>query len=119
HLDALAVWRGQLHLGADRRLGERHRHVHDQVVAAALEEAALLDLGDDVEVARLAAARRSLALSLDLDAGAVLDACGDPHLVGLGRPHAPAAAAVAARALDGRARAGAAGARVAQRDEAV
>ena len=72
--DGRAVGRRQLHVRPHRRLGEGDRHVDHQVVAAALEERALGHPRDHVQVARLAAARRRLALALDLDPGAVLDA---------------------------------------------
>src|SRR6185437_16064808 len=98
-------------------LGERHRDVDDQVVAVPGEERARGDARDDEEVARLAAARRRLALALDLDAGAVADAGGDTHLVGLRRADAAGAVAGGAGMLDHGARPAAAGAGLVDREE--
>ena len=111
--------RRQLDLLAHRRLGEGHRHVDHEVVAAAGEERARGHPGDDVQVSGLTAARGRLALALDLDAGAVADARRDPHLIGLGRAHAARAVAGRARVLDHGAGAAAALARLVDREEAL
>src|SRR5581483_6224321 len=86
---------GRRHLdGAAERGGrERHGHRHDEVVAAALVHLRRLHPRDDVEVARGRSAVARLALALQLDARAVLDARRDLHGVALGT--ALAAGAVA------------------------
>ena len=69
--------RRDLDLGAERGLGERDRHLEHEVVAAALVELRRLDARDDVEVAGRRAAAAGLALALQLDLRAVLDARRD------------------------------------------
>ena len=85
-----AVRRRHLDRRAERRVGERHRHRHEQVVAPALVGVRRLDVRDDVQVARGRAAVAGLALPLEPDARAVLDA---------GRDLAPCSASCAARVL--------------------
>ena len=70
----------------------RDRHLEHEVVAAALVELRRLDARDDVEVAGRRAAPARLALALQLDLRAVLDAGRDPHRVALRAPLAAGAA---------------------------
>src|SRR5439155_337376 len=84
----------------ERGLRERDRDLDDQVVASALVQLRRLDARDDVEVARLAAREAGLALALQADAGAVLDAGRDLDRVALRPALAPGAAAAGTRVLD-------------------
>src|SRR5262249_27769789 len=88
-----ALERRDLDLRAQRRLGDRHRHVHHQVVAPALVQAARRDVGLDDQVARGAAAQAGLAAPALADLRAGLDPGRDRHL--LGAPHLAHAGAVA------------------------
>ena len=89
--------------GAQRRLGDRDRHLDDEVVAAALEEVVGLDAHAHVEVAGRSAAHAGLALALDADLAAVLDARRDLDVVPAGLVLHAGAAAGRARVLDDRA----------------
>ena len=102
-----AVQRGNLDLGAQRRLGEGDRHLHHQVVALSGEYRAGHHAGDHVQVAGRAAPHAGAALALELDAGAVLGALRDAHAdAPLGRALARAPA-VGAGVVDDGARAAA------------
>src|SRR5436190_10830226 len=113
------VGRRRLNLGAERRLREGDRQLDDEVVAAALVHLRRRDACDDEEIARLAAVEAGLALALEADARAVLDAGRDLDRVTL-RPLL-AAGAVAARAgvLDHGAVSAASRARLRKREEAL
>src|SRR5262249_24642574 len=102
---------------AERDLVEADRDVEHEVVAAALVELRRLHARDDVQVAGGRAAVAGLALALELDLGAVLDAGRDAHRVALGAPLTAGAAARPARRLDDRAVAAAARARLLQGEE--
>src|SRR6266540_3943327 len=100
-------------LGAQRRLGEGHRHRHGQVLAAPAEERVRrdVDLHDQVTGGR--GGRAGLPLALQLDAGAVGHPRGDADLqlpgADLGAAPVAGLAGVVddgAPALAGRARAG-------------
>ena len=103
-----AVGRRDLDRRAERRLVERDRHLEHEVVAAPLVQLRRLDPRHDEEVAGGRAAPAGLALALELDLRAVLDARGDPHRVALRPPLAAGAVAGRARRLDDRAVAAAA-----------
>lgn len=63
----------------ERGLGERDRHLHDEVVFVAHEERMLFDADIDVEVATGAALVAGFALGTDADGLAVMNAGGDFH----------------------------------------
>src|SRR5439155_1160289 len=75
--------------GAERRLVERDGNVEHEVVATALVELRRLDARDDVQIAGGRAAESGLALTLELDLRAVLDAGRNAHRVALRAPLAP------------------------------
>src|SRR5918911_681678 len=134
-LDAqqLAIRRARRHLQRHRTVGrrqldgcaqsgfaQRHRHLDDEVGrAAALVQLRRRDARDDEEVAALAAAVAGLALALQADASAVLDAGRDLDRVALRAALAAGAAATLARILDHGPVAAAARARLRQREEAL
>src|SRR5437762_3475903 len=62
---------------AKRRGGEGDRHVAMQVAAFALENGVLLDVDDDIEIARGTAAHAGFAVAAGAEPRAVLDASGD------------------------------------------
>src|SRR4051812_37950112 len=113
------VRRRHLDLRPERGLRERHRHVDDQVVAAARERLRRLDTGDHEQVARLRAAVAGFALATQADSRAVLDAGRDLHRVALRPPFAAGAAALRARILDHRPVPAAARARLREREQAL
>src|SRR5919198_753494 len=69
-----------LQLGAERGLGEGHRHGDGQVVAAAAEQRVLADVDLDDQVPGGRAGLAGLALALEADGGAVADPGGDADL---------------------------------------
>ena len=75
--EAVAVRRRHLDGGSERGLRIGDRHVDDEVVAAPLVEGRVLDARDDEQVAGRSAPETGLALALEPDARAVLDAGGD------------------------------------------
>src|SRR5581483_9366947 len=95
------VERGDLDLGAERRLRDVDRQVEEQVVALAAEIAVLLHVDIDVQVARRAAGAARLALAGQPDLRAVVNARGHRHPQAPRGRHPPAAAAgVAGRGHD-------------------
>src|ERR687887_1041647 len=92
-----------LQLGAERGLGEGHRHGDGQVVAAAAEQRVLADVDLDDQVPGGRAGLAGLALALEADGGAVADPGGDADLQLAGADLAAPAAAVGARVVDHRA----------------
>src|SRR2546430_2797930 len=97
------VERRDLHLRAQRRLAERDRHAHGEVLALASEDRVLPDVHDDEQVAGRATVRARRAAARHADALAVVDAGRDPHLhVAAAALDAPPTALVA-RILDDRA----------------
>src|SRR5256885_5224125 len=97
------VERRHFHLRAQRRLAERDRHAHGEVLALASEDRVLPDVHDDEQVAGRPTVRARCAAIRHADALAVVDTRRDPHL------HVAAAAfdapptALVARVLDDRA----------------
>ena len=76
HASLPALDGGYLDLAAQGRRGHRDRHPADHVGALAAEQPVRCHGDEDVEVARLAAANRGLALAGEPDARAVLDPGG-------------------------------------------
>ena len=87
--------RGHFDFAAQRRRGERNRHLAMQVVAVALEHRVLLDVNLDVQIARRTAVDARLAVARRADAHAVVDTCRDLHFQRLGFLHLARAVAVA------------------------
>src|SRR6476469_9504847 len=114
---ALAVRRRHLDRCAERRLRIGHRHFDQKIGAATLELLRRLDARDDIQIARRASRFPELALALEPDPRAVLDAGGDLHGVALRPPLATRALALLARLLDDRAVSAAARTRLRQREE--
>ena len=114
-----AVQRRDLDVGAADRLGDRDRHLDLEVVALALEDRRLGDVGDHEQVARRAAAQAGLALAGQPDPRAVLDARRDVDAVLLELAQPALAGAGRARLLDHGARAAAARARAGDREQAL
>src|SRR5262245_18800710 len=117
--DPVAVRGRHLDLRAERSLGVRDRDVDDQVRASSMEELGRLDSGDDVQVARRPAVGSDLALPLQPDARAVLDAGRDLDGVSLETTLATGAVALVARLLDHGAVAAAARARLREGEQAL
>ena len=119
HAHALAVGCGHVDLGAGGGLGEAHRDVDDEVVAAPREHGRGLDRDLHEEIARRRAVRAGLALAAQSDARAVLDAGRDRHRVAAQALRGAAPAAVEARVLDHVPGAAAAQARLREREESL
>ena len=120
HADPLrAGERRHLDRRALDRLDDRDRDVHLEVVALALEDRALGDARDHVQVAGRAAAAAGLALAGQPHAAAVAHARRDVHLVALDLARLAAAVAGRARVLDLGAGAAADAARLRDREEAL
>src|SRR5581483_8796130 len=115
----VALRRRHLDLAAERGGRERDRHLDDEVVAAALVRVRLRDARDDDEVAVRAAVRAGLALPLEPDLRAVLDAGLDLHGVVAEPALAARALALLARLLDHGAVAAAARARLREGDQTL
>ena len=113
------VERRHLHLGAERRLGERDRQPQREVVAAAPEDRVRRDVHDHVEVAGRTAVRARAAAALHPDALAVGDARRDAHLHLAGRTSTPRPLHVRARRRDDLAAAAAGGAHLRERERAL
>src|SRR5258708_9876253 len=75
---------GHFDLAAERRRGERNRHLAMQIVAVALEHRVLLDVNLDVQVARRTAVDAPLAVSGRADAHAVVYTGRNLHFQRLG-----------------------------------
>src|SRR3954452_1209339 len=91
---------GHLDGAAEGRRRERHRYLHDQIVAAPLVGVGGRDTGEDDEVACRTAVLPRLTLALEANARAVLHAGLDLHGVRLDAALAPGPLAVWARLLD-------------------
>src|SRR5919197_5538982 len=111
--------RRHLDLAAERGGRERHRHLHDEVVAAPLVDRRRRHAREDDDVARGTAVLAGLALALEPNLRAVLDARLDLHRVRLDAALAARAAALRARLLDHGAVAAAARARLREREQAL
>ena len=109
--------RGDLDRRAADGLDDRDRDLDLEVIALALEDRRLGDVGDDVQVARLAGAHARLALAGQADATAVADARWDVHAVALDLARLARAVAGRARVLDLGAGAAALRARLRDREE--
>src|SRR6266508_5323829 len=108
-----------LHLRAQRGLGERDRHAHGEILALAPEDRVLPHMHDDEQVARRAAVRAGRAAARYADALAVVDTRRDPNLdVAVAALHAPSTALVA-RVLDDRAAPAACRADLRERERAL
>src|SRR5262249_38074050 len=95
------VRRRHVDASAEGSRGKAHGHIDQQVRdAAPVVDRRLRDARPDVEVACRAAADAGLALALEPDARAVLDARGDLHRVALRPALAARAVTVVARLLD-------------------
>src|SRR6266540_2109585 len=92
-----------LHLRAQRGLGERDGHAHGEVLALAPEDRVLPHMHDDEQVARRAAVRAGRAAACNADALAVLDTGRDPNLHVAAAPFDAPPTALVARVLDDRA----------------
>src|SRR6266508_1144996 len=104
---------------AERGVRKRDRYVDDEIRAAALVERRIGDARDDDQVARRAAAESGLALPLQANLRAVLDAGRDLHRVALRPALAAGPEAARARLLDHGAAAVAAGTRLREPEEAL
>src|SRR5439155_16060999 len=102
---------------AQGSVGEAHRHVDDEIGAAALEGLRRRHSRDHVEIARLRPAVAGLALAAQANPRAVVDAGRDLDRVPLRAPLARGAAAARTRILDHRAVSAAARARLREREE--
>src|SRR4029453_17298645 len=87
-----AVRRRHIDSGPKRCVSERDRHVDYEVGAPTLVDRRGGDPCDDVEISGRAAGDPGLALPLQADPGAVLDAGRNLHGVALGAPLAPGSA---------------------------
>ena len=81
--DFFAVQGGDGELVAQRGLGDVDRHLEQQVVALALEEAVRLDVQHHVQMAGDAAARGGLALAVQAQLDALVGALRDLDRHGL------------------------------------
>src|SRR4029453_2884611 len=95
-----AVRRRYVDSGPQCRVGERDRHVDDEVGAAPLVDRRLGYARDDMQISGRAAGGPGLALSLEPDPGAVLDAGRNLHRVALRSALAPGSTAARARIFD-------------------
>ena len=120
HAQALAArQRGDLDLRAAQGLGDRERDLDLEVLALALEDRGVGDVGDHEEVALRPAAAARLALAGQADAAALAHSRGDVDLVLLDRARGARALAGRARVVDDRAAALALRARLGDREEAL
>ena len=113
------VERRNIDLAAEGGLREADRHLAVKVVALALEDAVLLEVDDDVEVAGRAAVHPGLALAGEADAIALVHAGRNFYREGLVALDAPGAAARGAGIGHHLARAVAGRARLLDREEAL
>src|SRR5262249_60573270 len=97
---ALAVERRHVDLGAERSLGEAHRHLAHHVGALTEEERVLRHLDQHVEIAGLTAGAAALALAPELQSRAAVHAGGNPDAQRVLAPAGARAAAVGARVGD-------------------
>ena len=95
-----AIQGRHLQLATERGVDEVDRHLAVQVLAVALEDMVRLDVHLDVEIPRRAAVEPRLALAVQANAIAGVDARGNLHRQGAGLAHAALAVALVAGHLD-------------------